>query len=183
MLFEEKAIRLKDGRNAVLRAPRAEDAAAMVQWLRDTSAETEFLLRCPEEVTMTAEQEVAFFERLAVSPDHMMIVCEVDGCIAGNCDISFNRRIKTRHRASVAIALAKEYWNLGIGTAMMSELIAAACAREGVEQLELEFIEGNARARALYEKMGFRVVGMRPDAFRLGDGSLRHEYVMQLKLR
>ena len=45
-------------------------------------------------------------------------------------------------------------------------------------QLELEFIEGNARGRALYEKMGFRTVSIRPDNVRLEDGTLLHEYFM-----
>ena len=89
--------------------------------------------------------------------------------------------MKTAHRASVGVGLWKQYWGLGIGTAMLEEMIAEA-RRRGVMLLELEFIEGNSRARALYEKMGFRVTGMHPDAIRLRDGSLRSEYLMQLRL-
>ena len=182
MIFNTKTITLKDGRTAILRAPRPEDAAPMVQYLKDTAAETEFILRYPEEVTMTAEQEAAFFERLAASPCDMMIVCEVDGCIAGNCQINFGNRIKTRHRSTVAIGLTKKYWNLGIGTAMFGEMIAAARAHEGTRHIDLEFIEGNSRARALYEKMGFTIIGVKPDAIMLRDGTLRNEYLMRLVL-
>lgn len=182
MIFQTKNILLKDGRSAILRAPKSEDAASMVEWLRQTSGETEFIVRYPEEVTMTAAQEEAFFQRLADSPNDMMIVCEVDGRIAGNCHLTFFGSMKTRHRGSVAIGLSKEFWNLGIGTAMFEEMIAAARKREGVIQLELEFIEGNNRARALYEKMGFRIVGYRPNGIRLRDGTLRNEYIMVLSL-
>ena len=56
-------------------------------------------------------------------------------------------------------------------------------ARErGVLQLELEFVEGNSRARALYEKRGFRIAGIHPDAFLMPDGSLKNEYLMMKKL-
>ena len=55
---------------------------------------------------------------------------------------------------------------------MFEELIAAARAHEGTEIVELEFVEGNERARALYEKFGFRIVSERPNAFKLRDGSL-----------
>ncbi len=182
MIFPTKTITLKDGRTALLRAPKAEDAAEMVEWLRLTAQETHFILRTPGEVTMTAEQEAAFFERLAGSPFDMMIVCEVDGRIAGNCHLSFHNKVRTAHRGSVAIGLAKEYWNLGIGTAMFQEMIATAKKREGALQLELEFIEGNSRARALYEKMGFRIVGYRPNGIRLEDGTLLNEYLMVLPL-
>ena len=49
-------------------------------------------------------------------------------------------------------------------------------------QLELEFVEGNERGYALYKKMGFEVIGVRPDAFRLKDGTLLKEYMMIKKL-
>ena len=79
MIFEQKTITLKDGRTAILRAATDADAAPAVAWLRETAAETDFILRVPEEVTMTPEQEANFFRRVAESPFDMMIWCEVDG--------------------------------------------------------------------------------------------------------
>jgi len=78
----------------------------------------------------------------------------------------------------VAIALLKEYWNQGIGTRLFQEMIRIAEENENILQMELEFVEGNARARALYEKMGFRIVGITPNAIRLKDGTLLNEYYM-----
>ena len=82
----------------------------------------------------------------------------------------------------MAIALRKAYWNTGIGTAMFGAMESIARAREGVIQMDLEFIEGNTRARALYEKVGFRIVGMHPDAIRQADGTLYALVAMQKKL-
>ncbi|MBR4888117.1 MAG: GNAT family N-acetyltransferase, partial [Clostridia bacterium] len=129
----------------------------------------------------TAEDEKALFERVNASDSEAMLVCLVDGKVAGNCQIAWKKSIKTRHRAAVAIALLREYWNLGIGTAMFRELIDTA-RKNGVEQLELEFVEGNERGKALYEKMGFVVVGEKPDAYRLKDGSSRKEISMIKRL-
>ena len=53
--------------------------------------------------------------------------------------------------------------------------------RNGVRQIELDFVEGNSRARRLYEKMGFRITGVKPDAIRKKDGTYVNEYMM-LKL-
>ena len=145
------------------------------------AGETEFILRTPEECMETPEQEAEFLTRLNASTSGMMIVCEVDGKIAGNCQIGFKSRLKVRHRASLAIGILQEYWNLGIGTAMFRELIDIA-RKNGVEQLELEFVEGNERGRALYEKMGFVTVGEKPDAYRLKDGSSRKEISMIKRL-
>ena len=106
-----------------------------------------------------------------------MILCTVDGVLAGNCQITRMNRLKTRHRGSVAIALLKEYWSLGIGTALFREMIAIA-EDWGLKQLELEYIEGNDRARRLYEKMGFHTTGALPNAIRLADGTMLKEFQM-----
>ena len=110
-------------------------------------------------------------------------MCIVDGKVAGNCQIAWKTGLKTRHRASVAIALLKEFWNLGIGTRMFEEMIRIAEANENLIQMELEFVEGNTRARALYEKMGFRITGINPNAIRLRDGTLLNEYCMIREIR
>lgn len=178
MHYESKEVTLKNGRTALFRAPRREDAAQMVDYMITTAAETPFLLRTPEECAMTVEQEADFLQNVVDSPNTVMIVCEVDGKIAGNCQLAFMNRLKTKHRGSVAIALLKDYWGLGIGTKMFEEMTAIAHARGGILQLELEFIEGNERARGLYEKMGFSVVAEKPNAIRLEDGTLLKEFIM-----
>ena len=184
MYFEPKTITLKDGRTAILRSPLPEqDAEDMRQYLLDICGETEFVLGYPEDWGyLTVEKEQEILQRHLDDQDGLMIVAEVDGRIAGNCHIGFNRKIKTYHRGSIAIGLRKAYWNLGIGTALFREMIDIARQRGGVRQLELEFVEGNSRARALYEKMGFRITGMRPNAIRLKDGTLLNEYEMMLEL-
>lgn len=180
MFFAPVPFSLKDGRTAILRSPDPEkDAADLVQYLYDTAADTPFVLRTPQEIRYTIEGEEVFLRNVVASPDACMIVCEVDGKLAGNCQITFRRGIKTRHRCDIAIALRKAYWGNGIGTAMFSAMEELARAREGVTVMELEFIEGNARARGLYEKMGFRIVGMHPNAIHQEDGSIAALYLMQ----
>ena len=120
---------------------------------------------------------------MKASENEAMLVCLVDGKVAGNCQVGWKTGIKTRHRASVAIALLKEYWNRGIGTRMFQEMIRIAEENRNILQMELEFVEGNTRARALYEKMGFRIVGLTPNAIRLRDGTLLNEYIMIREIR
>ena len=66
---------------------------------------------------------------------------------------------------------------------MLETLISVAESNPGILQVELDYIEGNNRARYLYEKMGFKVVATHPDAIRLKDGTLLDEYMMIKKLR
>ena len=179
MIIKEQEFKLKDGRTAVIRSPRDEDVQGMLDYLYKSAGETEFILRYPEECgKYTAEGEKALFDRVNAASNEAMPVCIVDGKLVGNCQIVWKDGIKTRHRASLAIALLKEYWGLGIGTRFFEELLKIAEEHEHILQVELEFIEGNTRARALYEKMGFKIAGVHPNAIRLKDGTMLNEYLM-----
>ena len=182
MLVKTKEILLKDGRTALLRNPDPDaDAAALINHLRQIVSETEFLLRYPEECNWTEEQERELLSASNADDMRLMLVCEVDGEIAGMCGLSLYRQIKFRHRAGLDIGLKKRFWNLGIGTSMLEALSEVARER-GVMQLELDYIEGNERGRALYEKAGFTEVARHPDAVRLKDGSMRSLVFMMKKL-
>lgn len=177
MRFETKEVILKNGETAVFRSPKPEDAEQMLAYLKTCCAETEFVIRYPEECTETIDQEASFLQRILDSKLDMMVVCQIGGEIAGNCQLSLHGRLKTRHRAGVAIALVKAHWGKGIGTAMLSELVEAA-RQHGITQLELEVIEGNERAMGLYRKLGFAVAAEKPNAIRLKDGTMLREYIM-----
>ena len=135
MIYKTRSITLKDGRSAVLRAPRESDAEEMLEYLRTASGETEFLASYPEELKFTAEGERAYLKNNLDSPNAMMLVCEVDGRIAGNSQLVFMSSLKTRHRAAVMIGLLREYWGLGIGGALFREMEREA-REHGTEQLE-----------------------------------------------
>lgn len=177
MYYKEKQITLKDGRTAVLRIPARSDARQMLDFIRTCCSETDFLLSSPDEFSLTVEEEADFLEKNALGENSVMIVCTVGNEIAGDCSVQFNRHRRTKHRASLGITVLKKYWRLGIGQAMMNEIIGAARDR-GVELLELEFVEGNDRARALYEKLGFVITGEKEDAIRLDSGASRKLFSM-----
>lgn len=153
MIIGDIAYKLKNGRNALIRSPQDEDIQGMLEYLYISAGETDFILRYPEECNKyTAEGEKALFDRVNQSDNKAMLVCLVDGEVAGNCQIAWSTGIKTRHRANVAIALLKEYWDQGIGTRLFQELIRIAEENPNLIQMELDFVEGNSRAQALHEK-------------------------------
>lgn len=179
MVISDIEFKLKDGRNALIRSPKDEDIKGMLDYLYISAGETDFILRYPEECSKyTPEGEKVLFDRVNASDNEAMLVCLVEGKVAGNCQIAWENGIKTRHRASVAIALLSEFWNQGIGTRLFQEMIRIAENNMNIIQMELDFVEGNIRARALYEKMGFRITGVKPNAIRLKDGTLLNEYSM-----
>ena len=183
MIIPEITFKLKYERQAILRCPEISDTDGVLEYLVKTTYETDFLLRSPEELDKyTYENEKNYLEKIISSKNILMLLCVVDGKIAGNCQIDFMDHVKTAHRAKIGIALLSKYWNLGIGTKMFEVLIETARNREGITQLELEYIEGNDRARALYEKMGFRAVAVLPKMIKSKDGKLLSEIFMSYDL-
>lgn len=185
MIIEEKHIKLRDGRDALLRSPSADDAEEMLGFLKKVSTETDFLLRGADDPPMPIEDEKKYLEKNRGSENDLMICCFIDDNgtyhLAGSCGLSFGARKKIRHRVSLGISVLREFWSLGIGTALMEEADRAAREKRAL-QIELEFAEGNSRARALYERCGFRLAGVHPDAFLMPDGTLKNEYLMIKKL-
>lgn len=184
MIIDAFSFTLKDGRTATIRTPQEKDIPKMLSYLRQSAGETEYIMRYPEECDIyTVEYEKAVFERVNQSNREVMLLCLVDEEIIANCMMRWADTIKTRHRASIAIKVRKDYWNLGIGTRLMEELLRIAKNQPEIRQVELEFIQGNNRARTLYEKMGFRIVGVKPNAICLKDGTLLHEYMMMFEIK
>jgi len=60
MIFEDKPITLKDGRTAILKSPCVEDAEKLLNYIKTSCGETEYLARYPEEWNTTVEQEEAW---------------------------------------------------------------------------------------------------------------------------
>jgi RimJ/RimL family protein N-acetyltransferase len=183
MIIPEIVFSLKDGRKALIRSPRDEDIPGMLEYLYVSAGETEFILRYPEECgKYTPEGEKEILGRLLDAPDSAMLVAVVDGKVAGNSAInSIGTKRKICHRCSLAIALYKEYWNLGIGTAMIGYLTELA-KQIGYRQIDLEVVAENTQAQALYRKCGFTESGRRINALRFDDGSFHDEILMYKSL-
>ncbi len=171
MKVSEQQIHLKDGRVATVKCSEASEAEAQIEHLFCLAAETDYTMRYPEErQQLTVDRERQFLKQIAASENELMLSAWVDGKLAGNCQIAFGNAIKTRHSARLAIGLKKAYWGLGLGKALMAKMEITARQR-GIAVLELEYIEGNERARHLYEACGFTEYGRHPDAIRLKDGT------------
>lgn len=169
MQFAEKTVLLKDGRQATVRSVLPSDAEAMLAFLKDTAGETDYLLRYPEECTEDVPGETSFLEAFCQSPNSAMLVCVVDGVLAGNVALQGNTRQKIRHRGSLALAVRKDYWGLGIATMLMETAISLA-ADCGMVYLELDYMDKNQRAGNLYRRLGFQELSRIPDTYRLRSG-------------
>lgn len=179
MMYPETTITLPGGLSCMLRTPTGVDAEALLEFLTATTGESHFLMRYPEEVTLTPEQERAFLDEHA-QPDYpgAMIIAEIAGIIVGCIGINLvSPRLKTRHRASFGLTIRHSHWGLGLGRILLEQGLEAA-KQIGCTQIELGVYADNHRAISLYEVMGFEIWGRTKNAFRLKDGTLIDEILM-----
>ena len=182
MVFEPREYHLKNGDPVVLRSAEPEDAKRLLLYLRTTAEETPFLLRDPDEIRLTEEEEISFIRHWKESDRHLMLLAEINGIHAGNASFSsLGPARRTRHRCSVALALYKQFWGLGLGRIMLSTLLEVA-EQNGYKQAELQVCTANTRAVSLYKDLGFVICGSIPRAMIYQDESSADEYSMVKQL-
>lgn len=177
MIYQQKEFTVKNGLNVTVKTPEVEDAEQLLNFIKVMTGETDFLLSSPEDFKSDVEKEKMFISGIRESSDYLLCAY-VDGKVVGDCSISFDSHLKSKHRANLGIGILKDYWNIGIGSLFFSEMIRLAKEKGEVEQLELSYVQGNERAKALYTKFGFKEVGTKPRAIKLKDGTYRDIVLM-----
>lgn len=124
--------------------------------------------------------EVAAFVRGNVRKGHPQFVALVDGRVVGWCDIlPIDRPVKS-HGGVLGLGILPEHRRRGIGTALIEAALARAKAG-GLTRVELVVRKRNARAIALYERLGFVHEGAKRNAVRI-DGEYEDAVCMALLL-
>lgn len=178
-----KVITLKDGRECRLRNGTERDGQAVLDNFNLTHRETDYLLSYPEENRFDAAQESRFLQEKAESENEIEIVAVVDHILAGTAGVeAVGTKYKVRHRAEFGISVAKEFWGLGIGRALLTACVECAKAA-GYLQLELDMAAENTRALSLYQKAGFVEYGRNPKGFYSRTAGFQELISMRLELR
>lgn len=158
---------------------RAEDAAALLEYLKIVGGETDNLSFGTEGVPLSVDEETAYLRYQIDSADNVQYLAKVNHKIIGTASLNRKPR-RMSHRGEFGISLKKAYWGCGIASALMEAILTFAKAN-GFEQLNLEVRSDNARAIRLYEKYGFEKLCTFPGFFKINGVSIDF-YLMNLKL-
>lgn len=160
-----KTIILKDGRLCLLRNATGSDAKDVLESFNKVHAETDFLLSYPGEKGFSIDEEIEFLSNKKISSTEIQICSIVKDKIIGLAGISaVGLGEKIKHRAELGISIEKEFWGLGIGSALTRACID--CAKSaGYKQIELEVVSENSSAIAMYKNLGFEEYGRNPRGF------------------
>ena len=158
------------------------DGPAVLDNFNLTHSQTDYLLSYPDENTFDSKQESKFLKEKSESENEIEIIAVVDNIVAGTAGLeAIGTKYKVRHRAEFGISIAKEFWGLGIGWALMNACIE--CARNaGYVQLELNVVAENTRAIAMYERAGFVEYGRNPKGFHSRKTGFQELIYMKMEL-
>ncbi|MBQ9543529.1 MAG: GNAT family N-acetyltransferase [Clostridia bacterium] len=181
-MYYFETVPLKNGSACELRNAEGKDAAAFLSYFIQSHGETDYLTTYPDETEQDPGKVAERLQIKAQSASDAEILALVDGKVAGSAGIGMlSDRDKLRHQAEFGISILKEYWRLGIGTALTKACIDCA-KKAGFLQLELEVVAGNNAAIRLYEKFGFIEYGRNPRGFRTRERAWQETVLMRLEL-
>lgn len=76
-------IKDKQDREIILRSAEEKDAESLLDFLKITAAETPFLLREPDEIALSIEQEQDFIKAKKDSENEILLIAEIEANTLG----------------------------------------------------------------------------------------------------
>lgn len=126
-----------------------------------------------ENATFDSDQmERRSFRHAIGSPTIDCYVVEADGKLVGYALVE--RRRTSRIGRLTSIAVSPDAAGGGIGRRLLAAVEAGA-AEQGCDRLRLEVRADNARARAIYDRSGYRAFETIPDYYEDGTPACRYE--------
>ena len=161
--------------NFIIRPVKIEDAAFINGIRRQDGVRENIMGITSERVTRTQ----SFINGLTDN-DHMLVAeVEEDGNkrVVGVASLSVNKSNRVRHSGSIGLMVAKEYHSMGIGKALMKDLIDIADNWLMLIRIELGAFTDNEKAINLYKSLGFEIEGTKKYAI-IRNGKYEDEYLM-----
>ncbi len=166
-----------------MRSAEEPDAEALHALLGDSFATSDFLVTLPEEWS----NDVGEMRRRIIehrdAPNHIMLLAEADGHLVGELTFHASRRKRMSHHGQFGLSVAAAWRGRGVGRALILTLLDWAAAHPTIEKVRLGVFATNARAHALYIRLGFVEECRQRDFFRLGPGEYVDDILMAIYVK
>ncbi len=177
-VMQPETVALRDGRHLVVRPGTVDDASAILENINEVCAEEVYLLM--DDVPDDLDRERAWLREFDGVRNVLFVA--VDGAkIVGQVDCHGGRFSKDRHTGLVGIAVRSSWREVGLGLILMDRVLRWMRER-GFEKAYLSVFSTNARARRLYQSLGFEVEGVRKRQY-IVRGEYVDDVVMGLRIR
>ena len=159
-----------------IRPTQPTDAPQLLQVMKKIGSETDFLIMDEHGLSLTEEQLAMQLGAFLESKNNLSLVALAGEKIIGMASVLAEDNPRVAHIGEVL----KEYWGMGLGAAMMEEIIWWAENSGVIRRLELTVQARNKRAIHLYQKFGFIKEGKMQRSFLTRQNEFIDAYLMAL---
>jgi ribosomal protein S18 acetylase RimI-like enzyme len=154
----------RDSREVTLRAPKWSDLDDFLYLINSLVEERAYILADKQ---YTRESEVEFVARLLSDLERnyrVSVVAESGDHVVGHVEVT-PKTGYSHHVGTLGISIVKNFRDIGIGKELMIEAENQSKVLK-IEQIQLEVISLNSRAIHLYEKTGYKAIGVLPGSYK-----------------
>ena len=162
----------------LIREAEPDDAAELVTFLNRVSLETDFTSLDRNGILMTDTEMELFLDKQAHSENQITLLALLNDEIAGFVNITADQRKRVRHIGDLFIVIGKKYWNNGLGSLLLEEVVEWAQASGILRRLQLTVQTRNQAAVHLYQKQGFVIEGRQERGAYIEEGKFIYFYLM-----
>lgn len=162
----------------LIREAEPKDAAELVAFLNRVSLETDFTSLDGDGILLTSEEMEIFLNKQASSDNQITLLAFLNDEIAGLVNITADQRKRVRHIGDLFIVIGMKYWNNGLGSLLLEEVIEWAQASGILRRLQLTVQTRNQAAVHLYQKHGFVIEGRQERGAYIEEGKFIDFYLM-----
>lgn len=152
--------------------------AELVTLLNRVSLETDFTSLDREGILLTDTEMELFLDKQARSENQITLLALLNDEIAGLVNITADQRKRVRHIGDLFIVIGKKYWNNGLGSLLLEEVVEWAQASGILRRLQLTVQTRNQAAVHLYQKNGFVIEGRQERGAYIEEGEFIDVYFM-----
>jgi RimJ/RimL family protein N-acetyltransferase len=159
-----------------IRAIKESDSEQFLLLGKALDEETQFMMLEPGERTLTTEEQTERIKGVLSRDNQMIFVAEHESQLVGFLGAFGGNFRRNRHCAYIVIGIRQSFAGQGIGKRLFEALEQWAVDHD-LHRLELTVMRHNERAIRLYQKMGYKIEGVKQDSLRV-NGSYVEEYYM-----
>ena len=155
----KREVQVKGG-TLLIREAVPDDAERIIEYINGVVGESDNLGFDPGEFKTGVDEERKILANYLEADNMVYLVGFMEDERVAIANFSSSKRPRRRHTGEFGMSVKKAYWRRGIGQTMLEALIEWAKGTGIIRKMILRVVTYNTAAICLYEKFGFKRVGI-----------------------